>query len=316
MAQSSLAEHEFNGILQHIDRIQRTTTNISQGSLIAFRPISLRQPSMSIPVHAFHTVVSWLYVLYQESGRTTYDFLNERAYALGLDPERMIAKHRTLVTTVRTYLQHNLDLSKPNDVAKRNYCLDWACECCQSSAVANDGWPTAAEGWSSLLNELLASTTRSLDIMQSALDAIAADDSRYDIVRVWEARSKRTPSPHEYDDIIKDAIATFGLAHLDAIALRNKYCDSWNRKLALINDPFDFKEEARYLVEHMLAVTESLPIRLSGEDIMREFGIPPGPLVRRVKTLAQQEYSRHPRDPKLILGDLKAEWQGGALPEA
>ena len=87
-----------------------------------FASITLRLPVAEPPVHAFYTMVSWLYVMIVESGPIHFRFLSERAAALGLDRIGQLDLFRKDIQTFRTVLQHNLNLPDPAD-----YRGPWPC---------------------------------------------------------------------------------------------------------------------------------------------------------------------------------------------
>ena len=141
--------------------------------------------------------------------------------------------------------------------------------------------------------------------MHDTVEAIFADESCLDTITIWKARVKRWLAPHEYDRIIRLAATDMGLTYLDPVALRTRHYEKWNAKLKLVRGDRDLEREARLLVEQTILNDEQLPIPLTGEDIMREFSVPPGPRVRELKVLAQKLYTQKPCDHDQLLSALR-----------
>jgi hypothetical protein len=298
-------EDRFAEVISSVEKLTSLASSLSSGQVIAFSPVTLMKPYLLIPIHGFYTSVSWFYVLYFEAGRSSVDFLAERSYGLGFDGDHRIAKHLNLIESFRTYLQHNLDLGNRGDVAKRHNCHDWIRECLHSNEEPEFLWPQTSEEWNNLIRSLLVDAIECLRIMLGTLDAISSDESRQSSLDVWLSRVRRSHAAYEYDDIIEDVATDFGMRFIDPIIIRNKYYSRWNSKMALLKGTYDFREQARLMIEHTLLNEVELPVPISGRDIMTQLGINAGPEVKRLKAEAQRLYNEKPSNKEEIMEKLR-----------
>jgi len=89
-----------------------------------------------------------------------------------------------------------------------------------------------------------------------------------------------------------------GRENIDAIRLRNRFYYKWREELRLLHGTYDFKVEARKLIEHVLLIETTPVLPLTGRDIMNEFNVPRGKLVGELLKKANTYYGEgvHIRD--------------------
>jgi hypothetical protein len=296
-------KNKFADVISRVDYLTKISDSFSSGKIIAFTPISLILPEFFVPIHGFYTSISWLYVLYFESGKSCVEFLAERAFGLGIDHENIIKKHLNLIDSFRTYLQHNLDLGNQNDITKKYCCHNWIKNCLQLDT--DFAWPKGSDDWNILSESLLSEAENILNIMGQALFNISNDKESNDSLDVWLYRIQRNHAPWEFDEIIETVASDFGIKYIDPIVIRNKFFPKWNSKISLMQRGSDFKELARLLVEQTLIFEEELPVPISGKDIMDLFSLGPGQEVKRLKEEAQRLFNEHPCSKEEILVKLK-----------
>ena len=302
------SQQEWAGTISTIHSMNGLVNRVSDGQLIAFAPISVVSPVLSIPIHGFYSLISWLYVLYNECGSTTVDFLSSSACDLQLASADRLRSHITLVNSFRTYLQHNLDPNKRRDLLKKQYCLDWVRKRLEwEGPPTSDPWPHTDQQWKMLLLGLVEEAEQFFQTLSAALNRILIDQARNETIKIWISRSKRLCTPFEYDAIIELTALDMGFKYLNPVALRKRYYERWNKRLALLKEGYDFKREVRLLVEQALLSEEGLPMPVSGDDIIKELGIPPGPEIRRLLTLAQRFHNERQCDYDEIMSALRRE---------
>ena len=102
-------------LLRLIEQANQLAASLTSGMPVVFDDVSLETPRLSPPELGCIRVVSWLFVQYFEAGRIGVSFLDGKAFAYGHDPDGSIKKHRQTTQRLRTFLQHNLDSTKPHD---------------------------------------------------------------------------------------------------------------------------------------------------------------------------------------------------------
>ena len=295
----------FESLISKHAQIYDTLLSATQGNALAFLPISLPQPDFSIPIHAFFTSVSWLYVLYNESGKITVDFLRERCEALGLDPEHLISKHLNLTNCLRTCLQHNVNTARIDGASKFHICQEYIDDCLGTKQEIFR-WPDTPENWNTVLSRFLGDAESVFASFSTGVGMVLADqESRDRSLQVLIARFDKRHFPYEYDDVVESACRDLGIDYVDVTIVRNKYYSTWNTKITLMNTNQDFKYQARMLVENTLVREEQLPPPITGADIINHLQVSPGKDVRRLLNEAYKIYNENPCDKEALLTSLR-----------
>ncbi len=351
---------ELNGLSGSMDPVLRV-----------FDPISLPMPDFKLPQLGFVNLVSYLYVLYFEVGRTSLEFLVDRLPAYDLDlyflfywddasgnnlrqmaenlgkmysinwdsqirSEKVdegktlriidgkniiiitvaengetcdlnvngseyhnlslkadgdktavmistgLEKHQETVRYLRTFLFHNLNLKKQRDQEIRIYCEKWFNEQCGTR------YPSSEIEWEKLVVRLLQEAKNLLNQIKLCVRYIEKDDSRNQIINDWKFKLERHHPPEEFDRVISQVARDLGKDSLDVARFRRRYYDRWVDQLNLIQGHYEFSVEARKLIESSIMETLSPILPITGEDIIKELGLSPGPRVGKGLTLARE----------------------------
>jgi len=106
--------------------------------------------------------------------------------------------------------------------------------------------------------------------------------------------------------------AEIGRDKIDAVALRTRYFDQWNKELTLLQGDYVFEVEARKLIEHILLFELTRVMPITGSDIIREFNVPPGPAVGEFLRNARAIYDAKQCSREDLLRKLR-EQRGGSI---
>lgn len=244
-------------------------------------PIFATEPSITKPQYdserssfesSFSQTISWFYILYNEIGRDKLPFLVEKFGLYAAEQEDAAKQHLEIIQNLRTYFQHNLKLDSKEDQKTRQICFDWFKATCGNES------PVDSDEWFKCLVTVLDETHRFFGSLNMCLIGIGEDDSSTEIVEQWRYRITRSHSPHQFDNIVNIAAQDMGLNHIDPIAFRKRFYDKWKKQLANYSQDYDFKLEARKLVEATLLTELDAVMPITGQDII-ESGIEPGPRV-------------------------------------
>jgi hypothetical protein len=284
-------------LIEQINKLATTLPGIDGG---VFAPVSLDMPKLTPPELGCMRVVSWLFVQHFEAGKLGTTFLESRIEVYGHDPDRKAKQHRALIQQFRTYFQHNLDSSKAHDRDIVEACEQWFKAACGTARPSTD------EHWSKCLWAMLDDAQETLRILLNTLRSIEADESCENICREWQVRIKRNFPPYMFDDLIVKAAVDMGRDGIDAVSLRKRNYDAWQKHMSLLRDGVDFEAEARKLVEHaiMSLVPKVLPI--TGKDLMTEFGLGPGQAIGQLLAAAKQLHEAGPCSREELLAKLKS----------
>jgi len=286
-------------IVQKKELLNRLGTHLLGGERFIFRAVSLDLPNLQPAELGFIRSVSWLFVHYNEAGRPSIKFLVEKLPAFDLDPDGLHAGHRRMVGRLRTFSQHNLDPTASHDRSTKRECEDWMEHHC------NIRVPIDEDEWACCMHALHTEAVAFFEALVTALRRINDDPHRSMIRTEWSNWIERDHSPAEFDGLISETARDMGRGELDSIRFRERHYESWNKHLKNLSLGYDFKREARKLIEQSLLndVISVLPI--TGEDIMHELGVRPGLEVDRILFLAQRIYNRSPCSAPELIANLR-----------
>lgn len=265
---------------------------------LAFLDLSLRQPTFSPSELGFYQVVSWLYCFYYEAGRVSFPFLLEHFPAYDLENPKEHRDHYERVRQLRTQLQHNLNLESSGDLDLQHRCESWYSMHCGSAIPGNE------DEWRNCLLSLLRESQDLLEVAIDCVREIEKDESKERVVEQWLLQIRRSHSPHEFEKLVAIAARDMGQDFLDPVRICDRYYDKWSRELRLRTGDYDFVFEARKLIEHTLLTDAELPLPITGQDIIRRFGIPPGQEVGRLLKKARILYIDAPCPQEILIERL------------
>ena len=182
--------------------------------------ISLPLPSDFGDELAFYRLVIWGYALVNEAAKIPLAFLTN------LPPLKANNSFRNEISTLRTYVAHNLDISKNRDQKTYAFVHRWFKEAC------GRGTPNSASHYSDCctyladrLQEMLNGAIEACDLLDDPEDGprLVADlKGRIDLV--WEA--------YRFDPLVEECAARLGNPGLDLLAIRSKHLEKWRRVLS------------------------------------------------------------------------------------
>lgn len=239
----------------------------------------LHEPVFGQGELAFLRCVTWLYVHYYELARPHIKFLASDIASAG---ERT-KEHFLLVRWLRTYSQHALHPARDADQTALLACQAWFQLACGTAAPNR-----AARHWSACVCTLMRQSLEFMLTIRSCASRIVDEDDEI-ALQGWRFKATHYCAPWDYDEIIRRAARKLGCS-VDVPAFRNAHYESWNRRLAIMPENFDFTAEATRLAEYSLVSEPVLRLPLSGDDVMVSFSIPEGPEVGDLLVLAKQLY--------------------------
>ena len=249
-----------------------------------FRTVTQRQPDVGAnPELAFLQIVSWLYMYYFEAGRPGLTFLRRQADSFSPGPVEEW-KHIQIVQSLRTSLQHNLELSRESDIELQSLCGAWFRAACQHVQ------PRTEDEWRMCIRQILIEAADLIEILLATVRAIEVSEFRDTILIQWQRELDRHHDPVEFDTTIEIVCADLGHEGLDVVAFRNRHLAAWRKRIDQLDDGFDFQFEARRMVEDALLSEWPRLLPITGTDIIRELGIPAGRNVGRALEMARAFY--------------------------
>ena len=264
-----------------------------------FQDMTIQSPRFTPPELGFYQTVTWLYTFYYEAGRISLPFLLSQFSTYGLDMNETHERHFQDVHRLRTYLQHNLNLDSDRDAELQRTCNEWFANTCGST------FPGIDTEWNQCLMRILRSCEAFLEAAIGCVREIERDESSNMVTGQWTVRLNRHHPKHQFQELVSVIIHDFGQDSLDATRLTDRYYDKWSSDLRSRSIDYVFEEEARRLIEQTILSDADLPLPITGNDIMREFNIPPGPRVRRLLRKAREFYMDNPCSKDDLIEQLR-----------
>ena len=290
--------YKLISLRQEINELARSLIN-NQGEV--FGELSLTMPKFTPAELGLLRTVSWLYVLYYEVGKANVEFLVERLSAYSIDLEKKNVTHFHTVRHLRTFFQHHLNPNKGRDAGIQVACQQWFQQKCRTTL------PREEEQWKDCLIGILDEAISFLRALEGCIDHIRNDELSTEIFRQWEFRRTRYHPPHEFDGLIEEVAADMGRENIEATRLRNKFYDNWFKELELLQGNYDFKVEARKLIERALLSETTARLPITGHDIIETLKIKPGPQVGTLLERAWIFYQDQPCSREVLLNKLQQE---------
>ena len=100
-----------------------------------------------------------------------------------------------------------------------------------------------------------------------------------------------------------------GRENIEATSLRERFYNNWVKELELLQGNYDFKVEARKLIERALLSETIDRLPITGHDIMETFNIKPGPQVGTLLERALILYQDQPCSREFLLDKLCQEME-------
>ena len=283
-------------IVRLIDEMNSVSLRISNADI--FGKQLLLKPKLMPPELGFLRAVSWFYILYREAGKVNVHFLQNQLSAYNLDPENCVPTYLDNVRVIRTYLQHNLNLEVKKGRETQEACEQWFEKHCRTRVPVDD------EQWGMCLIALLQETILCLTLLKNCIRFIEQDESREEIVAIWNLRRRRYHPPEEFDELIILIAADFGRTNFNVVQFRKRYYDKWNLELQYHDD---FSTEARKLIENALLSEAAKRLPITGKDVMQELNVSPSQQLEEIMQRAKLLYEKEPCSREQLLEKLHQE---------
>ena len=284
-------------LVRHQEVVSRSRQLL--GGRDAFSTVSVRLPNATHAELAFYQSVTWIYALYVESGIVSFSFLIPRLEAYGLDEDGENKCHFSDIRSLRTFLQHNLSFDSARENRLQERCSQWFVQHCGSV------FPGDEQEWECALSGVLETSCGFLSSMNACLRMLEQDAASEMVVQQWIVRLDRHHTIHEFRAIVEAVIHDVGQPWLDAGRITKSQYSIWSSKIRTLSVGYDFEHEARRIVEHTIVNEYDPPLPITGSDLMREFGLPPGREVGEMLRRARSIYSRRPRDRDQLMDALR-----------
>lgn len=289
---------KFYRILHLRGRINRLATAVGGADYPIFSAVSLDKPRFDPPELGFIRAVPWLFIHYYEAGKVGVKFLRSRFEAYNSNNAERASSHYKIVRQLRTYFQHNLNITTEHDREVKVSCENWFRESCGSST------PDTDSEWHDCLKALLDDAVLFMETLDETMRQIKIDESSHVIMEDLRQRIDRYHPPHQFDEIISKAATDIGREHIDVVSFRKRHYDKWTNDLRTLEAGYDFEVEARKRIEHALLTDTLSVLPISGHDIMERLGVPPGPRVGEILEEARLLYDSEPCDAETLLKRL------------
>jgi hypothetical protein len=246
----------------------------------------------------FIRCVSWLYGLYQEVGRIGVSFIVRQIEGAGSGVGTRPKKHIRQVNVLRTYLQHNIDLTSERSREMEQQCGAWFASACGSSL------PSSRIDWTKCQRAILEEALNVLSELKEWLRNLDGDERKSDVIQGWKNELDRSHPPYQFDQLAEKVKNDLGQPYLDHVALRKRHYSKWTSILAYRQLPYDFELEARPLIEKSVLEDSGGALPVTGKDVIEQLGVPPGPVIKQILLRAARMYENQPRDRERMLADM------------
>ena len=297
------ASQKIYACKQEIDSI---VSQIIEGDQL-FGSISIQFTLEGMSECCFQQVISWLYTLYWEAGKKSdIEFLVYYFDTFDLDTSKNLSTHFYLVRSLRTLLQHNIANKDDHNSRVQKQCSEWF------ESISGTSKPENDYDWEKSLIKLVDEAQRFLEAILKCIQCIEGDESKDEIINLWNMRRKRYFSPWDYDNLIREVMGDLGVTK-DVVRVRNRYQSKWNEVLKNSSINSDFRFELKKLILNTLLDDQEMLMPLIPEDIISEFGIAAGS--PEIDKLLRKAKKIHRIDSELtkeqILARLRADLRTG-----
>lgn len=290
-------ESKYKSIVVICGEINTLTNNICSSKILFFSDISIKV-KFTNPELCFHTLISWLYILYHEASGRNLVFITKKILPYKISISNKAEESQKTIHAFRTLLQHQMDFeNSPTDIAKKNKCDSWY------QSLIKKIEPNRQEDWVICVNELLDSVLEFLQAILSCLKAIAKSEHIDIVIEEWTRLVYRDYSVYDFEKVLLAALQNIGLSgFFDTNYLTKKNIDSWRKELDVLPDDFNFENHAYKIIERFLLRKEIIPI--DGQDIL-SLGIEPGKRIFDLLLKAKEIFYNQPCNKEDLLKSIK-----------
>ena len=230
------------------NRYQTLRTRVSVHCPDGCAEISLRLPSDFGGELAFYRLVIWGYVLVNEAARVPLAFL------AGLPPLKANRSFRDEMRRLRTYLTHNLGLSKARDQRTRAFVHRWFREAC------GHGSPEGAAHYAACCDRLAGRLRELLDGAIAACDLLDGPEDGPRLVADLRGRLEVDWEASRFDPLVEKCAARLGDPGIDLMDFRSRQLDKWREALSQADENERERVlEQRIEADLLAAIGDALP---------------------------------------------------------
>ncbi len=182
--------------------------------------ISLPLPSDFDDELAFYRLVIWGYALVNEAAKIPLVFLTN------LPPLKANNSFRNEISTLRTYVVHNLVISKKRDQKTYAFVHRWFKDACgRGTPNSSFHYGDCCAYLVGTFQEMLNGAIEACDLLDDSEDGPRLiTDLKERIDLVWEA--------HRFDPLVEKSAKRLGNPGLNLLAIRSKHLEKWRRVLS------------------------------------------------------------------------------------
>ncbi len=275
-------------LVAEIDGLRSLILALVRSARSSFENPSVSLPKLEPAELGFIRLVSWLFVLYFETGRVSTRFLMGKFALYGTDPHKKLEDHFRAVRSLRTLFQHHLELTNPEDADTRETCYRWCAEHCGTAV------PDTDSDWRKCLTAIVLQAVEFVRSLAAVARRIEQDESKEVICSQWRLKLERYRTPIECEKLVSLIVRDIGRDYLDVGLFTKRNHQKWIRELELTSFEIDVDLALRGLIETTL-LSETIPVLpITGHDIIETLGISPGKRVGELLQIARRLYQESP----------------------
>lgn len=251
---------------QKVDNINTLISHLLNDPEIAFfKKTNAIRPDFSNHELSFVRLVSWLYILYFESGKDSIKVIKNSMFR---DSKKLFNANTKIVGNLRTKLHHNLDRTSSRSFKIEKDCHSWIKNACGKNIPSNElDWKQCSE---KLINE----ADSALSVIMTELEAMTDSVAQKEIfIFNWKASKDKSVPPHIYDTIISDFIKIIHQTNINVVEYRKEHYETWNKYISLLAPESDYLSEAKRTVESSLIKDFVLYLPTTIETLSTSFNL-------------------------------------------
>lgn len=261
---SNELEITYQRLLEYKTLIDDLANN-SLGKKI-FGQVSLPPIHPSLAECNFQRLISWLYTLYWDQGKSyNIKFLIKKCEN---EFQNDLRSHFEIINSLRTVFQHNVTDS--HLIIK---CGQWFTLSC-GEELCNNNKPIDAQAWDKCLNKLINDSDIFMRTILSCIEKIKIDELA---IEEWKSNYNGSLSTGDCDILIRELLSDLGINSLRASKFREKYYTKLTTYLS-IPSTIDIEKRAKqFLLTKIIDdLPNVLPLPVDIEDIISTFEIERG----------------------------------------
>lgn len=269
---------------QKVDNINTLICHIlNKNDAIFFKKNSVKRPDFINQELSFVRLVSWLYTLYNESGKRSINVIKS---SMSIEHQDLYKRNSKIVGQLRTSLHHNLEREKTRNFKIEKDCHKWMKESCGKNI------PDTEENWKSCSMTLLDEAEKVLSMFITELEMMTDSPSQKDIFHVnWEASITKELSPHIYDRIIEKCLSLMHINSVNIVEYRQSYYQAWNIKVGKLSTDSDYLLEATKIVEAAVIKDFFLNLPLTTAELNESFKLSVSFIKELLPVIYQYDFS-------------------------